>query len=340
VFNPAGNPVAFTNLTNTGTWSWLWTFGDGGADNTKDPSHTYTGLGTFNVSLTASNSNCSSTVTHQVMITNLPPVADFDSVASGCQPLEIAFNNTSLNTDIPGTTYKWEFGDGSSSTAKNPSYIYLDAGIYRIELTVTGPGGTSIKSQVVNVYASPKAYFEVSPAKVFVNDEKVRCFNLSENAAYFIWNFGDGDTSHVREPYHRYMNEGTYDITLWAYSENGCSDNYVLAPAVTVEPAGVIRFPTVFRPNKDGEIDIDHHPTGENVDMFFYPPIMDKVIGYDLKVFNRWGVLIFETHNVEKPWNGYYKGKLCPQGVYVWYVEGKYENGKPYKQVGDVTLMH
>jgi len=40
------------------------------------------------------------------------------------------------------------------------------------------------------------------------------------------------------------------------------------------------------------------------------------------------------------PWNGYYKGKLCPQGVYVWYVEGKYANGKPFKKVGDVTLLH
>ena len=275
------------------------------------------------------------------MVTHIPPVADFDSLPSGCEPLILVINNTSLNTDIPGTTYKWDFGDGSTSTAKNPTYTYFDAGIYRVELTVTGPGGTSVKSQVVNSYASPKAYFEITPTKVIVNDEQVRCFNLSEGASYYLWDFGDGDTSKVDEPYHKYMEEGVYDITLWAYSENGCSDKYLLSPGVTVEPAGDIRFSTVFTPNKDGEIDMDDLPTGgPEYDMFFFPPIMEKVSKYKLQVFNRWGVLIFETHDFNKPWNGYYQHKLCPQGVYVWYVEGKYANGEPFKKVGDVTLLH
>ena len=64
---------------------------------------------------------------------------------------------------MPGTTYRWDFGDGSISTAKNPTYTYFTAGTYRIELVVTGPGGTSMTSQVVNAYPSPKAYFEVTP---------------------------------------------------------------------------------------------------------------------------------------------------------------------------------
>ena len=341
VFNAAGNPVVFTNATNPGTWNWLWTFGDGATSAVQDPSHTYTNVGTFRVTLKASNSNCSESVTHDVIVTEIPPVANFDSLPSGCEPLSLVINNTSLNTEIPGTTYKWDFGDGSTSTAKNPTYTYFDAGTYRVELTVTGPGGTSIKSQVVNSYASPKAYFEITPTKVIVNDEQVRCFNLSEGASYYLWDFGDGDTSKVYEPYHKYMEEGLYDITLWAYSANGCSDKYLLSPGVTVEPAGVIRFATVFTPNKDGEIDIDEKPTGgPEYDMFFFPPIMDQVSKYKLQVFNRWGVLIFETDDVNKPWNGYYQHKLCPQGVYVWYVEGKYVNGEPYKMVGDVTLLH
>ncbi len=137
------------------------------------------------------------------------------------------------------------------------------------------------------------------------------------------------------------LKEGVYDVTLWAYSANGCSDSYLLSPGVTVEPAGVLRFSTVFTPNKDGEIDMDHLPTGgPEIDQFFFPPIREKVLKYKLQVFNRWGVLIFETHDINKPWNGYYQHKLCPQGVYVWYVEGKFANGQPFKQVGDVTLLH
>ena len=197
------------------------------------------------------------------------------------------------------------------------------------------------KSQVVNAYPSPKAYFEVSPTFVFVNDEKVRGFNLSQGADYYLWEFGDGDTSKVKEPFHKYMEAGVFDITLWAYSNNGCSDKYILSPGVTVEPAGEVRFSTVFTPNKNGPIERTDLPTGgTEIDQFFFPPIREKVINYKLQIFNRLGVLIFESHDINIPWNGYYKGKLCPQGVYVWYVEGKYANGQPFKKVGDVTLLH
>jgi hypothetical protein len=275
------------------------------------------------------------------MVLPIPPVANFDSIPSGCSPLNITLNNTSLNTEAPGTTYRWDFDDGSTSTARNPTYTYFVPGAYRVELIVTGPGGTSSKSQVINVYPSPKAYFEVSPQLVFVNDEKVRAFNLSEGADSYLWEFGDGDTSKVKEPFHKYMTEGVYDITLWAYSKNGCSDKYVLSPGVTVEPAGILRFSNAFTPNKDGPIERTDLPTsGIELDQFFFPPVREKVINYKLQIFNRLGVLIFESHDINVPWNGYYKGVLCPQGVYVWYVEGKYANGKPFKQVGDVTLLH
>ncbi len=340
IYNPAGNSVTFTNATNPGSWTWLWRFGDGSTSTDKDPVHNYTNVGDYEVTLIVSNANCSDSVKHSVMVTPIPPVADFDPLPSGCQPLSVTINNTSQNL-TPGTTYKWDFGDGSISTAKNPSYTWFDPGIYRVELTVTGPGGISVKSQVINVYASPKAYFELAPTFVFVNDEQVRCFNLSQGAVAYLWDFGDGDTSKVKEPYHKYLEEGVFDVTLWAYSANGCSDKYVLSPGVTVEPAGDVVFSTVFTPNKEGPIERSDLPTGgTEVDQFFYPPIREKVLDYKLQIFNRLGVLIFESRDINIPWNGYYKGQLCQQGVYVWYVEGKYANGQPFKKVGDITLLH
>jgi PKD repeat protein len=149
-------------------------------------------------------------------VTPQPPVASFDSVAPGCIPHEIRMNNTSLNLSTPGTTVRWDFGDGISSNVTNPSHIYTTSGIYKITLTVTGPGGTSSVSQIVEAYETPNAAFKVSPTYVFANDEAVRCFNLSSNADAYIWEFGDGDTSHVKDPYHKYMEEGVYDITLHA----------------------------------------------------------------------------------------------------------------------------
>ena len=348
IYNAAGNPVTFTNTTNPGTWTWLWRFGDGATSTDQSPTHTYTVLGTFDVVLSVSNANCSDSVTHSITVTPIPPVANFDLIPSGCSPLNIEINNTSLNTNTPGTTYMWDFGDGGASTAKNPTYTYFDPGTFRVELTVTGPGGVSSYSQVVNSYPSPKANFQVSPTVVFVNDEKVRMFNLTQGADSYLWEFGDGDTSKVKEPYHKYMEEGVYDITLWAYLNNvvngvtiTCSDKFVLSPAVTVEPSGVLRFSTVFTPNLNGPVEMDHLPTGgTEIDQFFFPGIREKVITYKLQIFNRLGVLIFESEDINKPWNGYYHNKLCQQGVYVWYVEGKYANGQPFKKVGDVTLLH
>ncbi|MDX9812233.1 MAG: PKD domain-containing protein [Bacteroidales bacterium] len=341
IYNASGNSVTFINETNEGSWTWLWRFGDGSTSAEESPVHNYTTMGEFNVTLLVSNDACSDSVSQIVSVFPPPPVADFDSIPSGCAPLYIQINNTSLNTELPGTTYKWDFADGSQSTAKNPTYTFFTPGSYRIELVVTGPGGPAYKSQVVNVYPSPKAYFEVTPTKVIVNDERVRCFNLSEGASSYVWDFGDGDTSRMKEPYHKYMEEGVYDITLWAYSENGCTDQYVLSPAVTVDPPGVLRFATVFTPNREGPIERTDLPTGGvEIDQFFFPPVRDRVLDYKLQVFNRWGVLIFESHDINVPWNGYYNGTLCQQGVYVWYVEGKYSDGRPYKQVGNVTLLH
>lgn len=341
VFTPPGSQVNFTNQTNPGNWSWLWKFGDNTTSTEMNPVHTYTSVGTYYVSLIAGNEYCSDSIMHYINIVPPAPVANFDSIPSGCAPLDVTFNNTSLNTDVPGTVYYWNFGDGSTSTAKNPTYTYLTPGDYKVELVVTGPGGTSRKNQMVHAYPSPRAYFEVAPNFVYVNDESVRCFNLSQGADTYLWDFGDGDTSTLKEPYHKYMLEGVYDITLWAYSDNGCSDMYKLSPAVTVEPLGELRFPSVFTPNKDGPIERTDLPTGGvEVDQFFYPPIRQKVMEYKLQIFNRWGVLIFESDKINVPWNGYYNNELCPQGVYVWYVEGKFADGKPFKMVGNVTLLH
>jgi gliding motility-associated-like protein len=328
--------VTFNNLTNGGTWTYLWRFGDGNTSNDAGPTHTYAAPGDYNVTLIVSNSNCVDSVTHMVRVMPTPPIANFDDVASGCGPLTVTMNNTSLYA----TSYLWEFGDGGVSTASNPTYTYSVPGIYRITLTAYGPGGVNINdSHIVEVYQNPRAYFEFTPEKVFVNDERVRFFNLSQWASYYIWEFGDGDTSHVKDPFHKYLVKGIFDVTLHAYSENGCVDSYTASPGVLVEPAGTIRFATAFIPNKDGP-QTGVTPTPATIDQFFFPPVTEQVEKYKLQIFNRWGVLIFESKDINIGWDGYYKNKLVKQGVYVWLVEGKYANGKPFRKSGDVTVLH
>jgi PKD repeat protein len=330
--------VIFENLTaNPTTWDFVWKFDDGNTSTETNPVHTYADPGNYNVYLIVTNGECSDSVNRLIQVLPTPPIASFDSVPGACSPSTITLNNTSLYA----TSYMWEFGDGAVSYAANPTYTYYEHGTYRITLTATGPGGTNVFSRLVEVYETPKAYFEVAPSRVFVDDERVRGFNLSEGADYYIWEWGDGDTSMVKDPYHRYMREGLYDVTLHAYSNNGCYNSFTLSPGVTVVPAGDIRFANVFRPNKEGPNggDVSSLPA-DQVDIVFFPPVKDQVDNYKLQIFNRAGVLIFESNDINIGWDGYFNGRLCMQGVYVWYVEGNYANGKPYKKVGDITLLH
>jgi len=180
---------------------------------------------------------------------------------------------------------------------------------------------------------------DVIPSLVYVDDESVKCLNLSEYADSWVWEFGDGDTSHVFEPNHKYMEEGIFDVTLHSYTDEGCSDTYILSPAVTVEPAGELQFATAFRPKPDGPPE-GEIPTGEDINTVFFPPVKEMVDNYQLQIFNRWGEKIFESHDINFGWDGYYKGKLAKQDVYIWKVTGNYANGKPFAKAGDITLLH
>jgi len=327
--------VTITDLTNSGNWDYLYDFGDSTTSVEANPEHTYGYPGTYKISLTVSNEKCSDDASGYITITPTPPVANFDEVESGCMPWTVTLNNTSQFAD----TYYWDFGDGSSSTSENPTYTYYEAGAFVVRLIVKGAGGIDEFTRVVESYQTPNSYLNVIPKLVYVNDESIRCLNLSEDADSWVWEFGDGDTSHLFEPFHKYMEEGVFDVTLHSYTDEGCSDTYILSPAVTVEPAGELQFATAFRPKPDGPPGGDI-PTGEDINTVFFPPIKEMVDEYELQIFNRWGERIFVSNDINFGWDGYYKGKLAKQDVYIWKVTGKYVNGKPFSKVGDITLLH
>jgi PKD repeat protein len=329
--------VTFGNLTTGANWDYLWRFGDGSISAEANPVYTYSGPGSYNVTLIAGNGFCSDSVSMMIYINPTPPIADFDSIPGACTPYEATFTNTSQYA----VTYLWEFGDGGISYEENPVHTYVRGGVYRVRLTATGPGGTDVKEMMITVFHTPTSFFEAIPDSVYVDDESVRFFNMSEGADYFIWEFGDGDTSRLVDPYHKYMREGMYPVTLHAYTDEGCYHSYELLPGIRVIPAGGLRFSNVFRPNLSGPTggDVTQLPR-DMVDMVFYPVVKEYIDNYKLQIFNRSGVLIFESNDINIGWDGYYKGQLCMQGVYVWYVEGNYASGKPYRKVGDITLLH
>jgi gliding motility-associated-like protein len=314
------------NKTLGNRWNYQWIPGDGRIIQVPEPGNfEYQSPGTYNVTLIASSSHCSDSISKTVFLKPAPPVAKFAGVEPGCMPHTINLINNSEYAD----NYLWEFGDGSISTAKEPSYTYYQPGIYRVKLTIKGDGGEASYSDTARVYIIPNSFFDLAPRYVYVNDAAVNFFNLSENADIFEWDFGDGTTSTELNPKHIYMEEGTFDITLKVWTENNCFDLYVMENAVFVEPSGKVEFPNAFRPAS---------PLEEN--KIFKPGIIDHVASYHLMIFNRWGELIFESSDQEIGWDGTYKGETAKQDVYIWKVKGTYTDGKGFTKTGDVTLMY
>ncbi|OFY36511.1 MAG: hypothetical protein A2W91_02940 [Bacteroidetes bacterium GWF2_38_335] len=328
--------VTVDNVTaHIGSWEYLWSFDDGITSTISEPGfHNYSTWGDYDIQLIVNGEHCSDTVKHTVSINAPVPVADIDSSASGCPPMIVEFINNSLY----GNSFFWDFGDGFYSSEEEPVHVYEHPGTFMVTLTVTGDGGVDIASDVViTVFERPVANFVASPAVVYLPDQPVICYNLSSDATYYLWYFGDGSTSTEVSPAHIYVNEGDYDISLKACSEFNCCDSVTQVRAVTAEASGEISFPNAFAPNQGGP-NGGHYNINTNRNEIFFP-IAKGVSQYNLTIYTRWGELIFETEDVNVGWDGYYRDKLCKQDVYVWKAKGKFADGKDFLKVGDVTLL-
>jgi gliding motility-associated-like protein len=253
---------------------------------------------------------------------------------AGCAPLTVSFQNNSLY----GDTYDWDFDDGGTSTDFEPQHTYTEPGIYQVRLRVSGEGGEDFAYHEVEPYRLPVVDFEVEPDSVMLPDEITKTFNFSEYGERYLWDFGDGTESTEKEPIHLYTELGVYDVTLQVWTEYECTASLTIPEAVTVIGKGIIKFPNAFAPNLDGPVEGWYDVTDKTNQVFF--PMHDGVTEYELLIYSRWGELIFESHDVNYGWNGYNKGELCAQGVYVWQVRGHYSTGKTFKLSGDVTLLH
>ncbi len=141
--------VAFTDKSTGSPTSWKWTFGDGTSSTVKSPTHKYSAKGNYTVTLTATNAAGSNTVTKsnyiKVTSASQTPVADFWGLTlSGKAPLNVVFTETSTGSP---TSWKWSFGDGTSSTVKSPTHKYSAAGNYTVALTATNAAGSNTKTK-------------------------------------------------------------------------------------------------------------------------------------------------------------------------------------------------
>lgn len=215
--------VDLTHIT-AGDTALHWTLGDGNVSLAADLSHTYTQPGTYTITLEAYG--CGYDAYSQTVTVHPSPSPSFTVAPQGtCVGGEFTFTNTTAG--ISGS--QWAFGDGATSTLTSPTHSYTTSGAFPVTLTVTSAlnGCTAAITQMVNVSITPVAAFTPTPDNGCI-DLDVAFTNQSTGASFYQWDFGDGNTSGMAEPFHAYTAAGTYTVTMIAENVNGCSDTVSL----------------------------------------------------------------------------------------------------------------
>jgi PKD repeat protein len=256
------------------------------------------------------------------------------SALKGCVPLKIQFNSRVNSID----SCNWFFGDGGYSNKNNPEWIFDMEGEYKVVLNIYSGGKIhATSSTVITVFPVPQARFEISPEKAIIPDDEIRFFNYSANGMRFRWDFGDGNTSELFEPMHRYEKFNNYNIKLVVSSESGCSDSLMVMNAFSGSEY-FINFPNAFMPNSGGSSGGLYSNKSDESGQVFHPTF-SGVTDYQLRIFSKRGILMFESNDVNIGWDGYFKGQLANPGVYIWKVRGSFRNGEPFVKMGDLTLL-
>jgi gliding motility-associated-like protein len=144
---------------------------------------------------------------------------------SGCAPLVVNFSD--MSTGNP-TQWKWDLGNGTTSTLRNPSVTYFDPGQYNVKLVIQNAGGKDsiVKNQYITIYDLPVINFGASalsgcfPLNVQFADSSIV---NSGTVNSWLWDFGDGNTSTLQNPAHVYTASGYFNVSLRVGTSVGCS---------------------------------------------------------------------------------------------------------------------
>ncbi|RYZ00797.1 MAG: PKD domain-containing protein [Chitinophagaceae bacterium] len=231
-FNPADacamQAIQFTN-TSSGTGSnttYLWSFGDGDVATQPDPRHEYQDIGWMSVRLIVANGGCRDTIRKERIIFIRPPIARFVMDNNCDDRLTKNFRDKSAGA----LSWFWDFGDGTTSTQKNPVHRFPATGSYVVTLRVTNGSCYHTRIKTVAI-VDEKALFTASSASLCKGDEyavTAQGINAA-NISSWSWDFGDGDTeTGAGAARHSYARAGNYTVTLSIKDIYNCASTYSL----------------------------------------------------------------------------------------------------------------
>ena len=214
-------------------------------------------------------------------------------------------------------------------------YTFDNPGTFDVTLTTRSVGGCTASTtytDLVYIEDSPNAEFTPSSSVISSQYTEVQFNNSSSGATNYNWTFGDGSgNSTEANPSHTYPDNASssYLVTLTAYSSLGCADT--ANATIIVNEEVIFYVPNTFTPNSD-----NFNETFQPVFTSGYDPF-----DYTLLIFNRWGEIIFESHNVDVGWDVTYAEKFKVQdGTYIWKIDFKTTlSDERIEVLGNVNLI-
>ena len=226
-----GDTIDFLDASIGEIVSWHWDFGDGTTDTVQNPIHIYQTPGTYTVTLIASDSSQTDTVTKTdyIQVDHLEALFSVsDDYITLSETIEFSFQNTGYPT-----AWHWDFGDGTTDSVSNPIHTYQDEGLFTVSLIVTDGifSDTVIMQDYISVIPIMNEFF-ASETQIVLGDTIWFTNQCTGFPSSFNWDFGDGTSSIAQHPYHVYQGTGTFnvasEVSYSSYTYPVTKTNYIV----------------------------------------------------------------------------------------------------------------
>ncbi len=312
---------------STFTWSFGATTDPSTSSDMSPGNVTFLESGTFNCLFEVVDGACTAEHSEEIVVDPFP-IADIEPQTLFCEGTTIDFDNNSIGAD----NFLWDFGQGSSgdtSTETNPTFTYDDYGTYVVSLVVD-PGTECADTSFTTVEILPpnpiNLSYNYSPNNPCDSLTSILVqFNGSGESSIF-WELGDGTFSDDYSVTHYYDEEGFYEITLTAFQElcdiqvSETFDVYYQTVAITAP----ILMPNIFTPNNDGVNEVFRPFFKGEKELSLIPgdrEFFDYMDEHHMQIYDRWGVLIFDSGDGIASWDGTRDGQEMTDGTYYYIVE-------------------
>jgi gliding motility-associated-like protein len=330
LFNCQTYQVSYTDQSQSNgntLVAWNWVLGNGTTSTLQNPQAQYTDTGSYSVTLIVfASANCSDTIQQDIHLYNV--FADF-SFEDLCAYDSIPFTDVSVASNGTISGWQWTFGDETSSLVQNPNHLYSAGGNYDVTLVVnTTDGCSDTITKAVNPKPIPLAGFSATAADYNIGTTISFIDASSGGVQTWAWDFGDdfGTSTNASSSY-TYTYPGNYLVSQTVTNTFGCIATATQAIVILdLETSFPPALPSAFTPNSDNNNDVLYVRGGPFTVLEF-------------KVYNEWGILLFSSDDAALGWDGTYKSKDQPVGVYVYTVKATTVEGKEYSISGDVTLI-